>query len=180
MPAPRRRGGANEALRKILAVHLPGGAAEVEIVAGEHGKPRLARDELEFNLSHSGEIALVAVSAKHPVGVDVERVQADRDPVALAERALGPEGVRAVHEAGAAARDLVFHRLWARHEARLKCLGVGVFRPSLLETDDLAVQDLEVAPGYAAAVAVAAAEVPPLRRWTFGPEALQKDSKWVS
>ena len=180
MPAPRRRGGANEALRRILAVHLPGSAAEVEIVAGEHGKPRLATDGLEFNLSHSGEIALVAVSTEYAVGVDVEWVRADRDPVALAERALGPDDVRAVREAEPAERDLVFHRLWARHEARLKCLGIGVFRPSLLETDALAVQDLEVAPGYAAALAVAAAEVPPLRRRTFDPGALQKDGNRVS
>lgn len=178
-PAPRRRAAANDALRQILAVHLPEGA-EVELVQGEHGKPRLARGGLEFNLSHSGEIALVAVSAEHPVGVDIEEVRPDRDPVALAERALAAEDVEAVREAAPIDRSAVFHQRWARHEARLKCLGVGIFRASLLETDDLAVQDLEVAPGYAAAVAVAAAEVPPLRRRTFDPGALQKDGNRVS
>ena len=179
MPSPQRRAAANDALRRILAVHLPAGA-DVELVAGEHGKPRLAAGGLEFNLSHSGELALVAVSEEHPVGIDVEKVGRDRDLLALAERALGADDVLAVREAGPAERALIFHRRWARHEARLKCLGVGIFRESLPEAEEVTVDDLEVAPGYAAAVAIAAPSLPPLRRWTFDPGALQSDGNRVS
>jgi len=177
-PAPRRRAAANDALRQILAAHLPEGA-DVELLTGEHGKPRLAGGGLEFNLSHSGEIALVAVSAEHPVGIDVEKVRPDRDPVALAERALGADDVSAVREADPAERDLVFHQRWARHEARLKCLGVGIFQEALPGIGTVATEDLEVVPGYVAAVAIAAGELPPLRRWTFDPP-LQKDGERVS
>ncbi len=177
-PAPRRRAAASDALRQILAAHLPEGA-DVELLSGEHGKPRLVRGGLEFNLSHSGEIALVAVSAEHPVGVDVEEVQPDRDPVALAERALGADDVLAVREADPAERDLAFHQRWARHEARLKCLGVGIFQEALPGIGTVATEDLEVAPGYVAAVAIAAGELPPLRRWTFDPP-LRKVGERVS
>lgn len=176
-PAPRRRAAANEALRRILTAHLPAGT-EVELVTGEHGKPRLAAGGPEFNLSHSGGIALVALSPRHPVGVDVEQVRPRHDPVALAERALSADDAEAVRRAAPAQRAVVFHRLWARHEARLKCLGEGILGGP--PTGTLAVRDLEVGPGYAAAVAVAVAEMPPLRCWTFDPGALQKDGSRVS
>jgi len=173
-PASRRRAAANDALRQILALHLPAGSAEVELVRGEGGKPRLADGGPEFNLSHSGELALVALSAEHPVGVDVEEMRPERDPLALAERALGPEDVLAIRAADPDERDRVFYRLWARHEARLKCLGVGVFREPPPEPAAMTVRDLEPAPGYAAAVAVEAPSLPPLRRWTFDPRGASK------
>lgn len=170
------------ALRHVLARYLDGEPAEVAIALDPNGKPRLAKepDRLHFNLSHSGGFALVALSAEHAVGVDLEEVQSDRDPVALAEAALADEDVDAVREAAASERALVFHQRWARHEARLKCLGVGIFRQSTAEAPAVAVEDVEVAPGYAAAVAIDAGEVPPLRCWTFDPGALQKDGNRVS
>lgn len=170
------------ALRHVLARYLDAEPAEIALALDPDGKPRLAEgaDRLHFNLSHSGGLALLAISGKHPVGVDVEEVRPDRDPVALAEGALDAEDIDAVREAGASERALVFHRRWARHEARLKCLGVGIFRQSTVETPAVAVEDLEVAPGYAAAVAIDAAQVPPLRCWTFDPGALQKDGNRVS
>jgi 4'-phosphopantetheinyl transferase len=176
---PQRRDVANAALRQILASHLGKDPERIELASGEHGKPRLAGGELEFNLSHSGEIALVAVNAEHQVGIDVERVKPDRDPLALAQRALVPDDVRAVREASPEERGLVFHRRWTRHEARLKCLGVGIFQEAPPGIGTVSVRDLEMAPGYAAAVAIAADELPPLRCWTFDPP-LQKDGDRVS
>jgi 4'-phosphopantetheinyl transferase len=140
------------ALRQALSGYLGKAAAEIEIVPGEHGKPRLARGGLEFNLSHSGELALVAVSPTRPVGVDVEKMEPGRDFLALAERALGAGDTAAVRAAGPGERVAVFYRRWVRHEARLKCLGVGLTgsAPEL----PVEVRDLEVAAGYAAAVAI--------------------------
>src|SRR5215203_7404019 len=114
-------------LREVLAVYLGAEAGQIELEPGPHGKPQLAQPgRLRFNLSHSRELALIAVGGQLEVGVDVERMRAGRDVVALAERVLEPEDVAAVRGAPAARRDLVFHQLWTRHEARLKCLGVGL------------------------------------------------------
>ncbi|HEU5106786.1 MAG TPA: 4'-phosphopantetheinyl transferase superfamily protein [Solirubrobacterales bacterium] len=170
------------ALRGVLGRYLEEEPAEIAITPDPDGKPQLqtAPERLRFNLSHSGAIALVALSAAHPVGVDVEELRPDRDLIGLAERALGPEDVAAVRAASPGERELVFHRCWARHEARLKCLGVGIFRDAPPQDVTVAVRDLEVAAGYAAAVAVAAAQMPPMRCWTFGPAALQKDGRRVS
>lgn len=170
------------ALRHVLARYLDEEPAAIRLAAGPEGKPRLERasSPLRFNLSHSGEIALVALSVEHPVGIDVEEEQPEREPLALAERALGPEDVAAVREAAAAEQSAVFHRRWARHEARLKCSGVGIFRGPSPEGEPVAVGDLDLAPGYAAAVAIGAPALPPLCCWTFDPGALQKDGSRVS
>jgi 4'-phosphopantetheinyl transferase len=144
---------AEPSLREVLSVYLGQPAGGIEIVRGEHGKPRLARGGLEFNLSHSGGLALIAVSRTRPVGVDVEEVKPGRDFSALAERALGPDAVAQVREAAPTERAAVFYRHWVRHEARLKCLGVGL--SGAAPSAPVEVRDLDVAAGYAAAVAVA-------------------------
>jgi len=140
----------------------------IELVRGEHGKPRLAAEpeRLAFNLSHSGDLVLVAVTRGREVGVDVEREKPGRDLVALAERALSAEDATAVRDAGEDERPHVFYALWTRHEARLKCLGIGLGRPPAWPSPPVAVESLPIDPGYAAAVAVTGDAVP-VRRWTL-------------
>ncbi|HEX5593371.1 MAG TPA: 4'-phosphopantetheinyl transferase superfamily protein [Solirubrobacterales bacterium] len=144
------------ALRRVLSRYLELPPAEIELELGPHGKPRL-RDHgrLEFNLSHSEGIALVAV-ADRPVGVDVEAIRPGRDTPALAERALPAVDAEAVRAAGPEERELVFYRAWARHEARLKCLGAALDAPA--SEAQVTVVQLDLAPGYAAAVAAAGRE----------------------
>ena len=156
-------------LRRVLALYLGEAPEEIELTEGEHGKPRLAGEpaRLSFNLSHSGGLALVAVARDREVGVDVERVKPERDLVALAERALAPEEAGAVREAAEPERARLFYELWTRHEARLKCLGVGLATRPAWPPQPVAVQALPVDPGFAAAVAMAG-EAVPVRCWKFG------------
>ena len=155
-------------LRRVLAAYLGEAPEEIELAAGEHGKPRLAvePERLAFNLSHSGRLALVAVARDREVGVDVERVKPERDLVAVAERALAPEEATAVREAAEPERARLFYELWTRHEARLKCLGVGLAAPPTWPAPPVAVQALPIDPGFAAALAVSG-EAVPVRCWTF-------------
>jgi 4'-phosphopantetheinyl transferase len=159
--AARRWVAARWALRRALSQYLGVEPAAVELEIGENGKPRLAGGSgLEFNLSHSGGLALVAV-AERQVGVDVELIAPRQDLPALAERALPATDAAAVRAAPAADRAAVFYAAWTRHEARLKCLGSGL--GSVPAWAQVAVESLNVAPGYAAAVAVAWTEVGPVR-----------------
>jgi 4'-phosphopantetheinyl transferase len=162
-----RRTAAHSALRRVLAGYLGQPAAAIEVEVGENGKPRLPGGELHFNLSHSGDLALVAVSEDGAVGIDVERVEPTRDFLALAERALGQEDVAAVGAAAAGERSAVFYNAWVRHEARLKCLGAGLTGP--VPDSPVAVQPVDAEPGYAAAVALAGEEPPSLRLQTLPP-----------
>jgi phosphopantetheinyl transferase len=144
---------AGRALRDVLAAYLETSPEAIRIQEGRHGKPELAGGELNFNLSHSGASGLVAVSRERAVGVDVERIDARRDALALAERALGAEGAAAVQAAPAADRTAVFHRAWVRREAVAKCAGTGLLIPP--PDTPRQVIDLDVGEGYAAALAVA-------------------------
>ena len=156
------------ALRRVLAPYLGEAPEEIELTEGEHGKPRLAEDSprLAFNLSHSGRLALVAVARDREVGVDVERVKPERDLATLAERALAPEAAAAVREAAEPRRAQLFYELWTQHEARLKCLGVGLATRPTCPTPPIAVQSLPIDPGFAAALALAG-EAVPVRCWAF-------------
>lgn len=107
-----------------------------------NGKPQLAGDEVHFNVSHSGELAVVAVSDA-PVGVDIEQQRAIADPVAFARR---------LHFDTTDPHELM--RLWCRKEAWLKARGIGL--AGVTERMDLRgwfVVDLAIADGYSAAVA---------------------------
>jgi 4'-phosphopantetheinyl transferase len=157
----------DRALRLVLARYLGEAPEAIALRRGERGKPRLARapERLAFNLSHSGELSLVAVTRGREVGVDLEREKPGRDLVALAERALVPEDAEAVQAAAEGERAPRFYALWTRHEARLKCLGVGLGK-AVWPSPPLAVEAIPADPGYAAAVAVTGDPVP-VRLWTL-------------
>jgi 4'-phosphopantetheinyl transferase len=152
----RRWVAARWALRRVLEGYMEEPAAEIGLELGDNGKPRLHnRGGIEFNLSHSNGLALIAVTEGREVGVDVELIEPRRDFVALAKRALPQEDAATVRDASDPERPAVFYAAWTRHEAHLKCLGTGLGgNPS----EDTAVENVDIAPGYAAAVAAAAAE----------------------
>ena len=66
------------ALRHLLAGYAGLEARALVFAQGAHGKPALPGTGLEFNLSHSGGCAVLAVTRGRRVGVDVERIQAER------------------------------------------------------------------------------------------------------
>lgn len=104
---------------------------DAEITLGEHGKPYLAgRDDLFFSLSHSGNIALCAVSDRE-LGADV---QAHRDVrEALARRVCTESEYDALASCTEPEKKKLFLRLWTAKESYLKYLGTGLTRdPSRL------------------------------------------------
>ncbi len=147
-PAPGR-------LEAVLAAYLDIAPDEVRLGRGPHGKPQLeGAPLLRFNLSHAGERWLLAVAAGREVGVDVEELRPRGDVRELAEVGLPAGDVARVAAAPALERDALFHRLWVRHEARLKCHGVGLVAPLPVGATEVVV-DLEVGGGAVGALAVA-------------------------
>ncbi|WP_454674048.1 4'-phosphopantetheinyl transferase family protein [Achromobacter pestifer] len=118
--------GARAGLRRLLALRLNLPAARVPLLAGQHGKPALAEPlgaHCRFNLSHAGDYALVVMSDRREVGVDVECEQDTGDLEPLADYALLPAertGWRGLPQAAA------FLRRWTGKEAALKAWGVGI------------------------------------------------------
>ncbi len=158
----RRYGWSHVALRLILASYRGCDPADVELRSGASGKPRLAgtapQAQLEFNMSHSDNVALVAVG-RVPLGVDVERAQSLPD--ASFHAASFTPSERAWLESAGEGAAL---RLWTRKEAFLKATGEGLLGRPLDSVEILDVWaipgwrivDLDPAPGYVAAAAVRA------------------------
>ena len=88
------------------------------------GTARGGREDLRFNLSHSGGLALVAVTAGREVGVDLEVARRRVDELAIAARVLG--GAQAARLAADPRRASEFMRAWVAHEAAVKCRGPGL------------------------------------------------------
>jgi 4'-phosphopantetheinyl transferase len=123
-------------LRQVLSRYLHVPAAEIRFAYGPHGKPSTTPVEgipsppgVEFNLSHSGEVALVAVTQGRRVGVDVERMRADLASEAIARRYFSPREVTALLALPESSRLAGFFACWCRKEAYLKARGDGLTHP---------------------------------------------------
>ena len=99
------------------------------IFLGEHGKPYFAgRENIFFNLSHSGNIALCALSDS-PVGCDVEKI--GDPPLSVAEKYFSPSEREHVGNAGGESeRARRFYRVWTMKESFLKATGSGFTVPA--------------------------------------------------
>ena len=131
--------------RLVLAEHLgvPAPALTFHATcrhcgARDHGKPRLgvAGGGLEFSLSHSGARVVLAVARDAAVGVDVERLNAQRDFAALVPAVLSAAEQLALAALPDAERAGAVLRYWTRKEALLKATGygLGIAPPALTVT----------------------------------------------
>jgi 4'-phosphopantetheinyl transferase len=117
------------AVRHLLAAYAGQEPHALVFARGAHGKPALAGTALEFNLSHSEGCAVLAVTRGRRVGVDVERIRADRATLEVARRFFAPAEADAVAAAPPAERALTFFRCWTRKEAYVKARGEGLSLP---------------------------------------------------
>lgn len=121
---------AHAALRSLLADYLRVAADDIHLVLGTHGKPALApqiiASGLEFNLSHSHEVALVAVARQKAVGVDVEFVKREFSFDELARRFFTTDEVAALFELPQPLQREAFFKCWTSKEAFLKAKGTGL------------------------------------------------------
>jgi 4'-phosphopantetheinyl transferase len=134
---------ARSALRVILSRYVGDDAFRLAFIYGEHGKPALLPfSEIEFNLSHAGDWAMIAVARSIPVGVDIERIRPNIDMVPLLHR-LG--------ETNLPGEIQPLYQVWTRREAKSKAAGGALFdKPP----DNIYVVDLTAPAGYAASVAL--------------------------
>jgi 4'-phosphopantetheinyl transferase len=121
---------AHGALRSILAIYLDVDAAAIDFDSGPAGKPKLPRafasSAVEFNLSHSGEIALIAVTRGEEIGVDVERIREDFAFKPIAQRFFTANEVAALQDLPVDLQREAFYKCWTSKEALLKAKGTGL------------------------------------------------------
>ena len=112
-------------LRGLLARYLDVEPEDLEFEYGAFDKPALDSGPW-FNLSHSGSVALFAVSGEGELGVDVELDEADFAHERIAERFFSPAEVSALRALPADAQPRAFLTCWTRKEAFIKARGDGL------------------------------------------------------
>jgi 4'-phosphopantetheinyl transferase len=115
-------------LRTILGRYLEREPAEIRFGYGARSKPFLAdgASDIQFNLTHSDELALLAVTRLSSPGIDVERLRGVRDIEGIAARffsASESDGLMALPDEQ---KTKAFFNLWTRKEAWLKATGEGI------------------------------------------------------
>lgn len=155
---------AHAALRRILATYEGVAPAEVKVSTPYGFAPEMCA-ALRISLSHSEDIALVAVAAT-PVGIDIESLGvaegAGDDLEGMAEMTLSNRELQLLHESALHLRPVAWLRSWTRKEAWVKANGSGLADRILAEVDvseeTLAghtLVDLTPADGYVGALALA-------------------------
>lgn len=125
-------------LRLILSKYLEIAPAQIEIMIGPHGKPILVEREkkqyIHFNLSHSSETVLYAVTNVGAIGVDVEKIRDIPDIENIVGRYFSSGERMAFNELSGTQKKRAFFACWSRKEAFIKALGDGP-SPSLDQFD---------------------------------------------
>ncbi len=168
-PAPRARFVAGRVvLRELLRRCADGAAPDARLIPSPTGKPWLpGPDAPRFSIAHAGDVVLVAL-ARAEVGVDVEAPRPGLDTVALARRWLGSHPAERLAGLDPDARPAAFLTLWTRHEAVVKCRGVGLAGDPG-EAAGLTVRSLALPAAYTGAIAAAGPFA--LWRWAWPPDA---------
>jgi 4'-phosphopantetheinyl transferase len=153
------RDSARQLVRSVLREIL----GDVELISIPGQPIRLARPDslLGISVSHEIGLSLLAVRRSGPVGVDLLQLPDTPDwqpqMTTLASDYLGPDSARRIAEQPAHEGSVQFARDWTAHEARLKCLGLGLSEWSAALEKDLSrcrVQELDLPASYVGAVAI--------------------------
>ena len=109
--------------RIILARYLGEKPHELSFDANKQGKPSLLG--LEFNISHTESLSILAVSAKQSLGIDIEKVRPQEDLEELSEKVLTESEQSALLNLPTREHLAAFYRFWTAKEAYLKAIGTG-------------------------------------------------------
>lgn len=125
-------------LHSVLAYYLDIAAEEILFSQGENGKPFISTEQnpqnIQFNMSHSGNIAILAVCRQHSVGIDIEFMERKTDWQGVIKRYFTENEQRKIHALPEELQKDAFYRVWTRKEAHMKVTGEGLrLSPSKFE-----------------------------------------------
>jgi len=117
-------------LRQILSLYTQQKAEEIVFLYGPRGKPFLRDNPLNihFNVSHSHDMAVYALTLGHEIGIDIEKIK-DQINLAVAKRFFSPEEYDQLNSLPETEQKVAFYFIWAAKEAFIKALGEGLFAP---------------------------------------------------
>jgi 4'-phosphopantetheinyl transferase len=160
----RRYVQAHVCLRQILSQYMSISAGSLKFRYTESGKPSLENtggsSPLNFNLSHSAELAVVAVTTAPEIGVDVEQIRPIPEWEDISRSTFHPDEADWVRSHPADRRNEAFFQVWTAKEAYVKASGLGLAHPldsfsvvGSAPQQEYIVTRLDLPSGYAGAVA---------------------------
>ena len=179
---PRRRFRlCRRALRQVLGWSLNVDPASLRFETERNGKPVLqGHPDCYFNVSHTGDWGVIAVSRSRHLGVDIEAIDPRHNHEGLARRFFSDHEQRQLQELPEELRQAAFYRLWTSKEAYMKSLGLGLLLPlgsfwmqaDPREPPCLIGGDVREGPWLASGFHVAD-DVPGVVMWDGGPVSVQ-------
>lgn len=115
-------------LRTILGGYLKVKPQDIVFQQNQYGKLYLDSSPLQFNLSHSHDLAIFIFTLNNPVGVDVEFIRDDYEFTDIAKRFFSKSEVNELFSLPKDKQLYGFFNCWTRKEAFIKALGVGLFK----------------------------------------------------
>ncbi len=123
-------------LRQILWQYIHIKPGDLKFSYNEHGKPALIHpfnipdgQRVEFNLSHSGDLAMYAICRQRPVGIDVEWIDDRLEMDVIARKFFSPAELQLYRTTPAKQKASTFYTCWTQKEAYLKARGEGFLPP---------------------------------------------------
>ena len=121
------------ALREIVGGYLNIPACDVDIEYTEYGKPKIVENSasswLQFNLTSSKDLALIAVTRMNHIGVDIEYIIDDFPSMEIASKYFSAGAMRQLYSLPEESRKRAFFNCWTRKEAYIKARGEGLSNP---------------------------------------------------
>jgi 4'-phosphopantetheinyl transferase len=115
-------------LRNILAWYLDCAPEVIQFSYGDMGKPYIANTTIQFNVSHSHQMAVYAITKNVCVGVDIEKIE-ENFKESVAKRYFSPQEYASLMALSEVRRVAAFYQIWSCKEALIKALGVGLYFP---------------------------------------------------
>jgi 4'-phosphopantetheinyl transferase len=117
-------------LRLLSGRYLNTDAKAIEFEYEKYGKPKLKHNtNLNFNVSHSGDLAIIGFVHNHTIGVDIEKIKNDFDTFEIASSCFSKHEIDALHKISKQEQHKAFYRCWTRKEAFIKAKGSGLSFP---------------------------------------------------
>jgi 4'-phosphopantetheinyl transferase len=145
-------------LREVLGRYLGIRGEQIRFEYNAFGKPALSpglASRLTFNLSHSADLAVIAVAYGAAIGVDLEHVRAQPDFADIARYFFSAAEVDHLTALPSHLQARAFFGCWTRREAYVKACGEGLANEASAPDGRWSVYDFEPAPGYIGALVVA-------------------------
>lgn len=121
-------------LKKILSQYIDCNPSDVKISYQKKGKPHITDKKIEFNVSHSGDLSVYAVSTARKIGIDIEEIREIANIDTIMKYFYTKKESDQINRKKGLQRMKEFFKIWTQKEAIVKMFGMGI--PHIKQEED--------------------------------------------